>query len=297
MIITVTCNPAIDQTVSKDGTVLDIGGKGINVSKVLRNMECESLCTGLIGRDNCDIILNGLDRLGIPHHFIKTDGKVRTNLKKIIDGELYEENRPGPDLAKEDSEKLFDYLGGFQNEIVVISGSAPANAEDDLYRKMTELLKRNGNTVILDCSGRKLQEGVKAFPDVIKPNDKEICELFGKRLEEDAMIDACLGLGIPFVIISLGKEGALFIRDGQVYRCPAVSTEVVSPLGAGDSMVAAVAYALQKGLDPEETITLAMACAAASVRSPGSSAPSFRDIRNLKKEVIIEKIRSVPLSQ
>ena len=297
MIITVTCNPAIDQTVSKDGTVFDIGGKGINVSKVLRNMGCESLCTGLIGSDNCGIILEGLDGLGIPHHFIKTDGKVRTNLKKVINGELFEENQPGPDLAKEDAEKLFEYLDGFRNKIVVISGSAPANAEDDLYRKMTELLKRNGNSVILDCSGRKLREGVKAFPDVIKPNYKEICELFGKRLEEDAMIDTCLDLGIPFIIVSLGKEGALFIRDRQAYRCPAVRTEVVSPLGAGDSMVAAVAYALQNGLDTQETIALAMACAAASVGSPGSSAPSFRDIRNLKKEVIIEKIRSVPLSQ
>ena len=297
MIITVTCNPAIDQTVSKDGTVFDIGGKGINVSKVLRNMGCESLCTGLIGSDNCGIILEGLDGLGIPHHFIKTDGKVRTNLKKVINGELFEENQPGPDLAKEDAEKLFEYLDGFRNKIVVISGSAPANAEDDLYRKMTELLKRNGNSVILDCSGRKLREGVKAFPDVIKPNYKEICELFEKRLEEDAMIDACFDLGIPFIIVSLGKEGALFIRDRQAYRCPAVRTEVVSPLGAGDSMVAAVAYALQNGLDTQETIALAMACAAASVGSPGSSAPSFRDIRNLKKEVIIEKIRSVPLSQ
>ncbi|MBO4918783.1 MAG: hypothetical protein J5365_01355, partial [Erysipelotrichaceae bacterium] len=213
MIITVTCNPAIDQTVGQDGTVFDIGGKGINVSKVLKNMGCESLCTGLIGKQNGSIILNGLDELGIPHHFIGIDGKVRTNLKKIVDGELFEENQTGPDLSKEDVGKLFDYLEFFNDEIVVISGSAPANADDDLYRNMTQLLKRNGNTVILDCSGRKLQEGVKAFPDVIKPNYKEICELFGKEPKEDELIDTCLSLDIPFIIVSLGKQGALFIRD------------------------------------------------------------------------------------
>ena len=291
MIITVTCNPAIDQTVSKDGTVFDIGGKGINVSKVLRNMGCSSLCTGLIGKENSGIILNGLDELGISHHFIEIEGKVRTNLKKIIDGELFEENEKGPDVAEDDLNRLFDYLGGFHKEIVVISGSAPANADDGLYRKMTELLKRNGNTVILDCSGRKLQEGVKAFPDVIKPNYKEICELFGKEQEEEALIDACLGLNIPFIIVSMGKQGALFIKDRQAYRCPAVRTNVVSPLGAGDSMVAAVAFALQNGLDLKETITLTMACAAASVGSPGSSAPSFKDILDLQKETVIEKIR------
>lgn len=291
MIITVTCNPAIDQTVSKNGTVFDIGGKGINVSKALKNMGCESLCTGLIGKENKDIILNGLDDLAIPYHFIEIDGKVRTNLKKVVDGELYEENQPGPDLAKEDVEKLFDYLSGLKNEIVVISGSAPANSEDELYRRMTELLKRNGNTVILDCSGRKLQEGVKAFPYAIKPNYKEICELFGKELKEEALINACIGLDIPLIVISLGKEGALFIKDRQAYRCPAVQTEIVSPLGAGDSMVAAIAYAIQNGLNLEGTITLVMASAAASVSSPGSSAPSFQSILGFKKKVVIEKIR------
>ena len=291
MIITVTCNPAIDQTISKDGTVFDIGGKGINVSKVLKNMGCESLCTGLIGKENSSIILNGLDELKIPHHFIEIDGKVRTNLKNVVDGELFEKNQAGPDLSKENVRKLFDYLERFHDEIVVISGSAPANADDDLYRNMTELLKRNGNTVILDCSGRKLQEGVKAFPDVIKPNYKEICELFGKEPEEEALIDACLSLNIPFIIVSLGKEGALFIKDKQAYRCPAIRTKVVSPLGAGDSMVAAVAYALLNHLDLEETITLTMACAAASVGSPGSSAPSFKDILDLQKEAVIEKVR------
>ena len=291
MIITVTCNPAIDQTVSKDGTVFDIGGKGVNVSKVLRNMGCESLCTGLIGKENKEIILNGLNELGISHHFIEIDGKVRTNLKRIIDGELFEENETGPDVTEEDVEKLLSYLDGFHHEIVVISGSAPGNTRDDLYRKMTALLKENGNTVILDCSGRKLQEGVKAFPDVIKPNYKEICELFSEEQEEDGMIRACIGLNIPLIVVSMGKDGALFIQNGHVYRCPAVPIEVVSPLGAGDSMVAAIAYALQNELDFKEMITLTMAAAAASVGSPGSSPPSFRDIRNLKKNVTIEKIQ------
>lgn len=291
MIITVTCNPAIDQTVSKDGTVFDIGGKGINVSKTLRNMGCESVCTGLIGKENQQIILNGLNELGISHHFIEIDGKVRTNLKRIIDGELFEENETGPDLTDDDLQKLFVYLGNFHNETVVISGSAPGNAKDDIYRKMTALLKENGNRVILDCSGKKLQEGVKAFPDAIKPNAKEICELFGKELKEDALIEACLGLNLPLIVVSMGKEGALFIKDKHAYRCPAVLTEVVSPLGAGDSMVAAIAYSLQNELNLKETITLTMASAAASVRSPGSSPPSFRNILNLKKKVKIEKIR------
>ena len=291
MIITVTCNPAIDQTISKDGTVFDIGGKGINVSKVLKNLNCRSLCTGLIGKENASMILDGLDSLNIDHHFIETEGKVRTNLKRVIDGELFEENEKGPDVLEDSLQKLYEYLEGFHNEIVVISGSAPGNAPSDLYRKMTKMLKKNGNTVILDCSGRMLQEGVKACPDVIKPNRKEIRELFEKDLDEDSLIDACTDLDIPFIVVSLGKEGALFVKGQEAYRCPAVQTEVISPLGAGDSMVAAIAYAFEHHLDDTETITLTMAAAAASVGSPGSSAPSRQDILDLKKKVKIEKIR------
>ncbi|MBQ6478823.1 MAG: 1-phosphofructokinase family hexose kinase [Erysipelotrichaceae bacterium] len=291
MIITVTCNPAIDQTVSKDKTVFDIGGKGINVSKVLKKMGCETLCTGLIGKQNSHIILNGLDELDIPHRFFEVEGKVRTNRKRVVNGELYEENEAGPDVTEEELQKLMDYLGTFRKQIVVISGSAPANTRDDLYRRMIELLKRNENRVILDCSGRKLQEGVKAFPDVIKPNRQEIGELFSVDLQEGEYLDACFELNLPFIVISLGKDGALFLKDKKAYRCPAIETQVVSPLGAGDSMVGAIAYALQEELDLKETIILTMAAAAASVASPGSSAPSLQDILSFKKDVIMEKIR------
>lgn len=277
MIITVTCNPAIDKTVYGDTTVFDIGGKGINVSKVLKKLNMESIVTGFIGKDNKDLVIDDLNRLGINNHFIEVEGRVRTNTKIITNNELIEKNEDGPQISDEKIDELFTYLKQFNNEIVVISGSAPKKCRVTIYLEMIELLKENYNFVILDCSGDLFKEAIKAKPNIIKPNKDEICNYFNCDYNQEDIIDRCKKLDIELVCLSLGDQGAIFIKD-KVYRCKPLNIKYASSVGAGDAMVGALAYGKANSMGLIDTIKLAMACASAACETKGTKAPEYKDI-------------------
>ena len=290
MIVTVTCNPAIDSTINGEQIVNNIGGKGINVSKVLKSLNCECFCTGLLGKENGKFICDGLDELGISHHFIEVEGKVRTNTKRIIDKKLFEENEKGPEVASEKLEELKDYLKQFHDDIIVISGSAPANCDPHFYAELVKNAKQNHNYVILDCDKQMLKNALKQRPDAIKPNEDEILRLL-EIDDKKKIIDEALKLDIDLLVVSLGSDGALFFKDGAVYRCQCPEVDYVSAVGAGDSMVAAMAYAKKNDYSFEEMIRLAMACASASVEMSGSNPPEKERINKFLDKVVIEKVR------
>ena len=277
MIITVTCNPAIDKTVYEDKTVFDIGGKGINVSKVLNKLGSKSIATGFVGKDNMNLVIDDLNKIGIENHFIEVDGKVRTNTKLIVDGALTENNEDGPKITSEEIEKLFTYLKTFSNDIVVISGSAPSSADRNIYKNMIELLKDNNNYVILDCDKDLFKNAIEAKPNVIKPNKEEICKYFGIEYNEEEIIEKCKDLGIDFICLSLGEDGAIFIGD-QIYKCKALPIKCSSTVGAGDSMVAAIAHSKANAFDVDKTVKLVMAAASAACETEGTKAPEYDSI-------------------
>ena len=290
MIITVTCNPAIDSTINGEQIVNNIGGKGINVSKVLKSLGCESFCTGLLGKENGSFICEGLDELKIPHHFVEVEGKVRTNTKRIIDKKLYEENEKGPEVKPEKLEELKDLLSQHHDDIIIISGSAPANCDPFFYAQLVKIAKQNHNYVILDCDREMLKNALKERPDAIKPNEDEVLRLLDID-DKEKIIDECLKLDIDLLVVSLGSEGALFFKDGEVFRCQSPEVEYVSAVGAGDSMVAAMAYARENGCSFQQLIRLAMACASASVEMSGSNPPEKERIDKFIDKVVIEKVR------
>lgn len=283
MIITITCNPAIDKTVYENKTVFDIGGKGINVSRTLKELGVNSIATGFIGRNNKEIILNELDNLNIENHFIEVDGFVRTNTKKIINNKLYEENEKGPIINEEDKNKLLEYLKQFSNDIVIISGSCTEN----IYYDLVKSLKDNNNYVILDCDNQLLSEGIKANPNVIKPNKDEICRYFNCEYNEHEIIQKAKILNVDLVCISLGDEGSLFIYNGKVYKTKALNIDYLSSTGAGDSMVAGIAYGKINNLDIIETMKLAVACASAACETEGTKPPNKKSVLLKKEEVEI----------
>lgn len=284
MIITVTCNPAIDKTVYENKTVFDIGGKGINVSKVLDKLKTKSIATGFVGKENMQLVIDDLNKLNIENHFIEVDGKVRTNTKLIVNNTLTEQNEDGPTITSDEINKLFDYLKTFKNEIVVISGSAPSSADKNIYKDMVTLLKDNGNFVILDCDKELFKNAIEAKPNVIKPNKDEICKYFGIEYDEDEIIRRCKKLDIDFICLSLGSEGAIFIIE-DVYKCKALKVNYSSAVGAGDAMVAAIAYSKLNGFDNSKTIKLAMAAASAACETEGTKAPEYDDIITKYKEI------------
>lgn len=289
MIITITCNPAIDKTIYEDKVVYDVGGKGINVSKVLKNLNVPSLCTGFIGKDNKNIILDNLNDLGIKHNFIEVDGKVRTNTKRIINNELFEENEDGPIISDDDVLQLTNYLNSLKNEIVVISGSAPSSIDPHLYEELIYSLKKNSNYVLLDSSKDLFKYGIKAKPNIIKPNKEEICKYFNVEYEEKIIIEKCRELKIDMVVVSLGSEGALFIFKDEVYKADALKIKCSSSVGAGDSMVASFAYSKLNNLSNEEAIKLAMATSACACQTEGTKPPKFVDIMDNIEKIRIER--------
>lgn len=277
MIITITCNPAIDKTIYEDKTVFDVGGKGINVSKVLNKLNTKSIATGFIGKDNKDTVINDLNSINIENHFIEVDGKVRTNTKRIINNNLIEENEDGPIITKNDIDRLFNYLINFKNEIVIISGSVPSSVDRSIYKDMIKLLKNNDNFVILDCDADLLKYAIEAKPNVIKPNKNEICKYFDIEYDEKEIIKRCKDLGLELVCLSLAENGAIFIGS-EVYKCEALRIKYSSSVGAGDAMVAALAYSKLNHLDIKKTIKLAMAAASAACETQGTKAPEYKDI-------------------
>ena len=290
MIITITFNPAIDKTIYEDKTVFDIGGKGINVAKTLRSLNCDCLAIGFCGKSNSKLLYDELDSLNIRHHFFEIEGSIRTNTKYIKNNKLIEENEEGPYISDNDINSFIEYVSDFNNEIIVIAGSVNRNVDRNIYKRLIELFKKNNNYVILDCDSDLLRNGIDGKPDVIKPNRKEVCELFSIKDDIDLIIQNIKRLDLDLSIVSLDKQGALFVYKDAIYYCKALDVDYKSSLGAGDSLIGAISYSKLNNLSIIDTIKLAMACSFASVEKEGSKPADYERIQYYLDKVIIEKI-------
>lgn len=311
MVYTVTLNPAIDKTVVIPGFSagkvnrirsirIDAGGKGINVTKCLDNLGVKSVACALLGGGAGERILALLAREGRNVLSVPVSGETRTNLK-IIDperGENTDINEPGPDVPKETLLELRNRIGAkiCPGDIVILSGSLPKGAEVSLYREWTEFFSALGAVVFLDADGAAMQEGIQARPYLIKPNDAELARIVGRALsgqrEYAEAGKALLETGIREVVISLGGDGALFLSEEGSFRAKGLQVPVRSTVGAGDSMVAAMAYGLAKGLPRQTRIRLAIAMGAASVMCDGTQAPDAELVWKLTEQVEIQEVET-----
>lgn len=307
MIITVTLSPALDKTVVLPGfrldavnriqsLRLDAGGKGINVSKVLRALGTDSLASGILGGSTGRFIEGALKQAGIACDFAWVEQDTRTNMK-VIDPENHTNtdiNEPGAPAAEAVLESVWQKAADAAKpgDIVVLAGKAPTGTRDTLFAEWITQFKTQRIQVYMDADAGLLIEGVKACPALIKPNDAELERLTGEHFENiSQMAEAAKQLnaqGIETVIVSLGGDGALFARDGQVLRCQGLKVPVQSTVGAGDSMVAAMAHGAASGMTFRETCALAMAVSAASVMMPGTQSPEMGTVRQLLQQVKIE---------
>lgn len=308
MVITVTLNPAMDKTLSVNNLSIgavnrvenfreDIGGKGINVSKVLKNFGVQSMCTGFLGGVLEKIFIDELNRRKISHNFVHVDENTRTNIKIVdeVNNTFTDINEPGPSIS---NEKLKEFINTFEkmckpNDIVVLSGGVNASVPKDIYYKLTLIAKSKGALVIMDADGELLQEGIKAKPNIIKPNNHELKKLLNvDEISEEQMVNAAkqlLETGIEKIMISLGDKGAIFVTDRGAIRSESVKVHAKSTVGAGDSMVAAIVYSIIQGFDDEKTLEFATACGAASVSLEGTEACSLKQVTELTPKVNIKK--------
>ena len=309
MIVTVMMNPAIDKTVEISRLICgglnriqkveyDAGGKGINVSKTIHELGGNSMVTGFLGGNNGRVIAGVLQEKGIPCDFVWVDGETRTNTKVFEDsGELTELNEPGPAITSENlnalKEKLLGYAG--KDTLFVFAGSIPAGVHKGIYAELISILKEKGAGVLLDADGEAFRKAVSAGPDIIKPNRVELEGYAGLdfRASEKELAEIAEGFranGVENIVVSMGAAGALFLLKEYRVKCPALSVKAHSPVGAGDAMVAALAYAWDSKLGNEDTVKLCMAVSAGAVTTVGTKPPSKETVDVLLKQVEIEKI-------
>lgn len=316
MIYTVTLNPAIDKTIQlnnlKPGalnivekSLTNIGGKGINVSMVLKELGSESTALGLAGGENGRYITEELTRSAISNLFLATGKETRTNIKIMEqDGTLTELNEKGAfveeslvnEFVKEVETRITE------GDILVLSGTVPEGVPATIYADLIKIAHDKGAKAILDADGELFSNGIVAGPDVIKPNISEFARYLNEANEEtiseDIIIEGVKKLfknSISQIILSMGAKGAYFFdrNSEEILYCNALSVQVKSTVGAGDSMAAAWAYALDKGYTFDESVKLAVAVSAAAVTTPGTMAPNIEKVKELESQVSIRRITNV----
>lgn len=306
MIRTVTLNPALDKTAQVPGFALDqvnriqelrrdAGGKGINVSKVVAQLGGTSEAWALLGGSTGHAIAEALDQDGIQLHVFEVEGETRTNLK-VVDPQLgthTDINEPGPQVTDQQLDQMLDeFVDTVQpGDIVVLSGSLPRGAADDTYARWVRACKESGAQVFLDADGQKFALGLKAAPSLVKPNEIELGDLLGRKLQDDqAVVEAARELvaqGVEHVMVSMGGAGAVYTDATQAFKASPVKVPVGSTVGAGDSVVAALAYALDQGMPLQQTLALAMATGAANVMQSGTQAAPRQLVDSLVPKVVV----------
>lgn len=308
MIITITLNPAVDKTVEignfEEGKLnrissirMDAGGKGINVSKVIMSLGGNSRAIGILGGSAGSFIKQYLDTYGIENDFLKINAETRTNLK-IIDSVRKTNtdiNEPGPQIMQEDLEILEKkVLGNISNDtVLVISGSVPANVDKTIYAKWITAARAVGAKTILDADGELLKNGIQAGPTIVKPNIHELEMLFGTEIGNMQSANKyARGLieqnGIEVVAVSMGEKGALFLNREHSIFVHGISVDTKSTVGAGDAMVAALAFCTDRSYDFEKSVRLAAAAGTANVMTTGTQPADHSSIIELERQVKLE---------
>ena len=294
MIYTVTFNPAIDYVVElvsfNIGEInrttreyMNLGGKGVNVSRVLTNLEVPNVALGFVAGFTGDALRNGLERMGVKTDFISLEEgntRINVNIKGVEETDI---NARGPEIPNSAIDELFKKLDNLQSgDTLVLAGSIPTSLPNDMYERIMERLYGKGIRFVVDATRDLLVKSLKYEPFLIKPNNHELGEIFGLELTTDnEIIYYAIELkkqGAKNVLISMAGDGAILVDENDVaHKIGTPKGKVKNSVGAGDSMVAGFcAGYLEKG---DYKYALRMGTAA-------GSASAFSESLATKQEVI-----------
>lgn len=294
MIYTVTFNPAIDYVVElvsfNIGEInrttreyMNLGGKGVNVSRVLTNLEVPNVALGFVAGFTGDALRNGLERMGVKTDFInleKGNTRINVNIKGVEETDI---NARGPEIPNSAIDELFKKLDNLQSgDTLVLAGSIPTSLPNDMYERIMERLYGKGIRFVVDATRDLLVKSLKYEPFLIKPNNHELGEIFGLELTTDNEIiyyaRELKKQGAKNVLISMAGDGAILVDENDVaHKIGTPKGKVKNSVGAGDSMVAGFcAGYLEKG---DYKYALRMGTAA-------GSASAFSESLATKQEVI-----------
>ena len=306
MITTICLNPALDRTVTVDSLIpgrvnrirqsrTDVGGKGVNVAVVCRRLGLEAQVIGCAGVDGYAKLCAKAKAEGIGCDFHTVEGAIRVNTKVFpLDGSgVTELNEPGPTLSAEDLDVFFDLAVEKTqgSDYVVITGSLPPGCPVHTYRELIRLISV---PCILDVSGEALLLGVEAKPFLIKPNHHELAAAVGHELHTlEDIRQAAQGFvdrGVRHVVVSLGKDGALYVGEEGCFLAPEIPVEVKSTVGAGDSLVGGLLYGLVKHGSMREGFRAGAAAGTASVMTEGTQLIIPDDFMRLLPQVQLQEL-------
>ncbi|MFE4428251.1 hexose kinase [Peribacillus butanolivorans] len=278
MILTVTMNPSVDISYKLDKFSLDTvnrvndvsktaGGKGLNVTRVLHQLEEEVAATGFLGGNLGDFIRNEISILGIQDFFVGVTGDTRNCIAVIHEGNQTEILEGGPEIKNEEATSFLESFTSYvqQVEIITISGSLPIGLPNDFYDDLLKIAGANNTLVLLDTKGELLENALisKNKPFLIKPNQEELADLLGGKFEnEDQIIEALkspMFEGVPWIVVTLGVDGAMIKSNANVYRVQIPKVKAVNPVGSGDSVIAGFAAGLSRKLKGEDLIKFGLA--------------------------------------
>ncbi|MBN2047109.1 MAG: 1-phosphofructokinase family hexose kinase [Anaerolineaceae bacterium] len=292
MIFTVTLNPAVDKTlfvdqIEFDGVLranrvlMESGGKGFNVSRVLNVLGVENAALGLVGGAAGKFLTADLTRSGVAVDFTQIEAESRTNTVVMsADNHYVKVNELGPVVSEAE---IRQFIANFNEKVsegdhVVLCGSLPRGVEASLYRSLIKIIHERGAKAYLDASGPMLEIGIEAKPDVIKPNQYEAWEIIGETLALDATCEYFLDRGVGMVALSLGAEGLLIrTKTGRARVIPPRLDECY-PVGAGDATLAGLLYAIREKMSLADCAKWAAASGTAAARSTSNSFASVDDV-------------------
>lgn len=303
MIYTLTLNPSLDYILELDQITLgDLnrtkndskfpGGKGINVSQVLKKLDVNSKALGFIGGFTGDYIEEFLRTLKIDTEFVrvKEDTRINVKLKSITETEI---NAKGPNITRQNYETLKEKIRGLTSEdILVLAGSIPSSMPANTYEELVEICKANRTKFVVDAEGDLLMNVLPFQPYLIKPNHHELGELFNTVVTTAEEVipygRELIKKGARNVIVSLAENGAVLINQEYALVATAPKGEVKSSVGAGDSMVAGFIAMFEKTKSVEEAFRFSIAAGSATAFSFGLC--TREQVENLLPEINIERI-------
>lgn len=305
MIYSVTLNPSIDFIVRvKDFQLGETnrayednffaGGKGIMVSKLLKNVKTDCVNLGFLGGFTGTFIEQNLKKLNILSDFVTVNENTRVNVKLKTETET-EINCQGPKISDSEKEEFLDKIRKIKSDdFVILSGSVPSNLGNDFYITIIEILNKNGVKFTLDSSGETFNKSLKYKPFLIKPNKDELKEYAKREFKNNQEIVNYVRENLvdkaEHVIISLGGEGALYIdKNFSLFAHPLrVKENVVNTVGAGDSVVAGFVNYMLKHNDVEKSFRFAVACGTATSFSEDIGELAF--IEEIYNKLVIERM-------
>ncbi|HEM5647889.1 TPA: tagatose-6-phosphate kinase [Streptococcus suis] len=310
MILTITLNPSVDIAYQLDTFHLDTvnrvenvqktaGGKGLNVTRVLKQIGEDVVATGFIGGELGSYVKKQLTRNDIKNSFVEIGNETRNCIAVLHDGKQTEILEQGPTIQEHEALNFIEHLEIILNnvDVVAISGSLPKGLASNYYVKVIELCKKCGVAVVLDCSGEALKNVLESQqkPTVIKPNTEELSQLIGKDVTDDIqelkeVLSDQLFQGIEWIVVSLGAKGAFAKHNDKFYRVKIPKIKVVNPVGSGDSTVAGIAAGLVHALPEAELLKNANVLGMLNAQEEQTGYVNLENAESLYSQIEVEEV-------